>query len=306
MNTLDLAWLNGLAPFATALAGLLIISGVLFWQPSLRNDLRGLGRDRSAHTLVDAALALPRSSHSALSLLLLGSSLGVGIALLATTIGFSLWIWLVGPPLALAAAWGVHWLFAAQRQQQIDRDLTAAVGRLSTFVRGGLGLRQAFERVASDLDESPLGREWQFLVERQGVPLRQTESLATMNQVVEALALQTPSPRHSLFLDHLSVAVGQPQEVLARRLAGAYAALQTSERRREETRTELAQMRYSGMAVGLAGVVMAGYLAWAQWERVVSAYSSPLGVIVGVFVLAALLLPIVGGALLAQSPDLDY
>ena len=88
--------------------------------------------------------------------------------------------------------------------------------------------------------------------------------------------------------------------------AEAYAALQRSDRRRDEAVTELAQMRYSGVAVGLAGVAMAAYLAWSQWERVALAYSTPLGVVVGLVVLAALCLPIVGDLLLARVDDSDY
>jgi hypothetical protein len=124
--------------------------------------------------------------------------------------------------------------------------------------------------------------------------------------VVAALAAQTASHRHSTLLSHLSVAVGQPQDALARRCDAAYAALQASDRRRDEASTELAQMRYSGVAVGLAGLAMAAYLGATQWERVVAAYSTPLGAVVGSVVALALALPIVGGVLLARADDVDY
>lgn len=198
-------------------------------------------------------------------------------------------------------------LRAAERRYiaRLDRDLTAAVGRLSALLRSGSGFRVALERLVADMPEGPLRDEWGYLLARQGAPLA-VGGIATPQQVVAALAAQTPSARHGALLDHLSVAVGQPQDVLSRRCAAAYAALQASDRRREEAVTELAQMRYSGVAVGLAGAVMAAYLLWSQWERVVLAYGSPLGAIVGPLVLLALLLPIAGGVLLSQVEDIDY
>jgi hypothetical protein len=123
---------------------------------------------------------------------------------------------------------------------------------------------------------------------------------------VTALAEQTASARQATLLSHLSVAVGQPQDVLARRCEAAYAAIQASDRRREEAVTELAQMRYSGIAVGLSGLAMATYLTLTQWARVLAAYSTPLGVIVGAVVIFALALPIIGGAMLARADDVDY
>jgi hypothetical protein len=211
----------------------------------------------------------------------------------------------LGAPLAGVALWAIVAALAARYVAELERELTGAVGRLSALLRGNVGLRQALERVAADLPAGPLRAEWAFLVTRQGVPLA-GGGIATAQQVVAALADQTPSRRHAVFLNHLGASVGQPQEVLARRCESAYAALQRAERRRDEAATELAQMRYSGLAVGLAGVVMAAYLGWSQRERVVEAYSTPLGAAVGLLVLAALALPIAGGLLLARVEDGDY
>jgi hypothetical protein len=212
---------------------------------------------------------------------------------------------LASGPIAVLVGWGA--LVAAQRRYValLDRELTAAVGRLSALLKANTGLRPALERVIVGLAAGPLRDEWTFLLTRQGVPLA-GGSIATAQQVLSALADQTPSRRHAALLNHLAAAAGQPQEVVARRAEAAYAALQASERRRDEAATELAQVRYSGVAVGLAGVGMALYLVWSQWERVVIAYSSPLGLVVGSVVLAALSLPIVGGVLLARVDDADY
>lgn len=212
---------------------------------------------------------------------------------------------LAGAPLTALGAWAL--LAGAERRYtaRLDRDLTAAVGRLSALLKASTGLRPALERVIAGMDEGPLREEWLFLLTRQGAPL-DGGGIATPQQVLTALADQTPSRRHAVLLNHLAAAVGQPQEVVARRAEAAYTALQASDRRRDEAATELAQVRYSGVAVGMAGVGMALYLVWSQWERVVLAYSTSLGAVVGTVVVLALLMPIVGGVLLARVDDADY
>lgn len=212
---------------------------------------------------------------------------------------------LMGAPVTACIAWTLLTLAEHRYVALLDRDLTAAVGRLSALLRASNGLRPAIERVLSGLPTGPLRDEWTFLLTRQGTPLA-GDGIATPGQVFTALADQTPSRRHAVLLNHLAAAVGQPQDVVASRCEAAYSALQASNRRRDEAATELAQVRYSGIAVGLAGVTMAVYLAWSQWERVVIAYSSTLGAVIGVLVVGALTLPIAGGLLLARVDDADY
>lgn len=202
--------------------------------------------------------------------------------------------------------WAFTRFFEAHYVRRLDRELTSAVGRMSAMLRSGNSFRQTMEKLVKDMPEGALRGEWAFVLERQGVPLTGREGIATPQQVVVALSAQTPSGRHAAFLNHLAVAVGQPQDVLVTRVAAAYDALQASDRRREEAITELAQMRYSGVAVGLAGLVMATYLFWTQWDRVIIAYSSPLGAVVAGVVGFSLLLPVFGGVLLARAEDIDY
>jgi len=245
----------------------------------------------------------PTIAAERLVLLCLGLAVVVAVLLsLALPLAMAL---LAGAPLTALAAWGL--LVATERRYTslLDRDLTAAVGRLSALLKASSGLRPALERVIAGMEDGPLRAEWGFLLTRQGAPL-DGGGIATPQQVLTALADQTPSRRHAVLLNHLAAAAGQPQDVVARRCEGAYTALQASDRRRDEATTELAQVRYSGVAVGMAGVSMALYLAWAQWERVLLAYSSPLGTVVGLIVLAALLMPIAGGVLLARVDDTDY
>ncbi len=230
------------------------------------------------------------------------------VAVVAAALSFAAPIFLalaLSAPFAAALIWILLTFAEARYVGLIDRDLTAALGRMSALLRSGSGFRTALERVLVDMPEGPLRDEWGYLLTRQGANL-ESGGIATPQQVVAALAEQTASARQATLLSHLSVAVGQPQDVLARRCEAAYDAIQSSDRRREEAVTELAQMRYSGMAVGMAGIAMAAYLTLTQWERVVAAYSTPLGIIVGTVVIAALALPIIGGLLLARAADVDY
>ncbi len=233
---------------------------------------------------------------------------------LTLTIGIAVSLMLIIPPglaLLLAPCLLALLLLLGERVARrryisgLERDLTPAIGRLSALLKAGLGLRPALERLVGDLQPGPLREEWTFLVARQGVPIN-GGGIATPRQVIAALADQSLSRRHGVLLNHLGASVEQPQEVLARRCEAAYTALQLSDRRRDEALTELAQMRYSGMAVGMAGMVMALYLTWSQWDRVVRAYSSPLGAVVAVVVLGALALPIFGGMLLTHVEDSEY
>lgn len=232
----------------------------------------------------------------------LGLALGLAIALaLIAPLHLAL---LLGAPLTVLAGWGL--LVAAERRYvaRLESELTAAVGRLGALLKGGASLRTALEQIVAELPAGPLRAEWSFLITRQGAPLN--DGIATPQQVIAALADQTPSRRHATLLNHLGAAAAQPLDVLARRCEAAYEALQASERRRDEVATELAQVRYSGVAVGLAGIGMALYLVWSQWERMVQAYSTPAGLLVGPLVIGALVLPIIGGMLLARFEDIDY
>lgn len=308
----ETAWLVAVVPAALVAAGMLVF--LLLLRGRLAAAIAALAAGRAARQraslppglLPDPALAwVPPSLPPGP---LLAASAGVCVALAA---GASL----LAPAFVVLAALGPAtvagvWLLALACERRyaraLERELTAAVGRLGALLNSGNGFRQALVKLVAGMDDGPLREEWRFLVERQGVPLAGREGIATPQQVVAALGAQTPSRRHATFLDHLAVAVGQPQDVLAARVAGAYLALQASERRREEAVTELAQMRYSGVAVGLAGLLMALYLVVTQWERVVTAYSSPLGLVAAPAVLLALALPIVGGFALARADDLDY
>jgi Flp pilus assembly protein TadB len=305
------AWLVVALPAALSAAAFLIVVGLL--RRPLALLLARLQQRRAARAGAhlpatlrpDPALVYVPEPADPAHLLAISAVAGAAVAFVSGLYASMVLAVALAALATLGCAWALLYLTGRRYVNRLERDLTAAVGRLSALLRAGSGFRPAVERVLADLPEGPLRAEWSFLLTRQGVPLA-GGGIATPQQVVTALAVQTRSHRHATLLNHLGVAVGQPQDVLARRCAAAYDALQASDRRRDEALTELAQVRYSGLAVGLAGLIMAGYLAATQWERVVTAYSTTLGAIVGVVVLIALVLPIGGGMVLAQVNDVDY
>ncbi len=211
---------------------------------------------------------------------------------------------LAGPATALLT-WLLLWMQEQQYVAKLDRALPAAVGRLGAQLRSGSGIQPALDKVMSDLPDGPLKAEWRYIIQRFGTPVN-GGALATPQQVVAALAAQSPSSRHATFLGHMEVALGQTHDVLIRRVQAAYTALHAAEQRRSQASTELSQMRYSGIAIGLAGTGMAAYLALTQWKRFTLAYQGPLGLAVGVVMGAVLIAPFIGGFLLSRADDLDY
>jgi Flp pilus assembly protein TadB len=308
----ETAWLTLLPPLMLSALIVLLVSfllrarltqDIIAWQ--IRHALR---RRQALPTglIPDSALAWsPHVVRPELALTisaLLTSGLAIVLSLLLAP-----WLALIlSVPLLLVLTFLVLHLAERRYRALLDRDLVAAVGRLSALLKSGNSFRGALDKLLNDSLCRPLAAEWGFLLERQGTPLSETGGIATAQHLVQALAVQTRSPRHAAFLNHLAVAVGQPQDVLIKRCEAAYEALQSSERRREAALTELAQMRYSGIAVSLSGTFMAGYLAWTQWDRLVMAYSSLLGSIVAVIVVTALLLPFIGGLWLSRVEDVDY
>lgn len=212
---------------------------------------------------------------------------------------------LAGP---LAALIVMAFLYGSNRRYvaMIDRTLPAAVGRLYSFMKAGRGFRESISRVIKDMDEGPLKQEWTFLYAQVGATLGRG-GIATAAQVAGALSVQTPSSRHQTLLSHLAVALNQANDAQMKRIHAAYAALQQSERRRSEAVTQLAQVRYSGLVIGLAGVFMAVYLVWTQWDRALLAYTQTvLGPVMASLVGCALAAPIIGGMILSQVTDQDY
>lgn len=207
-------------------------------------------------------------------------------------------------PAVTLLVWAALRLLEARYVAALDRELPAAVGRLGAALRSGASFQGALERVAGDLPAGPLRAEWDFLLDRLTAPVGR--GVAGPAQVAAALARQTPSPRHAALLEHLEVALGQTHDVLVRRVEAAADALFAAERRRSAAATELAQMRYSGVAIGLAGLAMFAYLAATQHERLARAYAGPLGLPAGVAVALALAAPFVAGAVLGRTEDLEY
>jgi hypothetical protein len=302
----ETAWLALSVPLWITVATILLFS--LLLRGKLRAALHTylVGRAAKNHSdLLPTALLWtpPIATEGQLLIFCLAAALLVLIAL-HMVIPLFIALLLAGPATALLL-WLLLWLREQQYKTALDRALPAAVGRLGTQLRSGSGIQPALEKVVADLPDGPLKAEWSYIIEHFGAPLP-GGSLATPQQVVAALAAQTPSPRQAALLGHMEVALGQTHDVLIKRVQAAYTALHAAEQRRSSAATELAQMRYSGIAIGLAGVGMASYLALTQWKRFTLAYQGPIGLIAGIIVGSVLLMPFVGGFLLSRTDDVDY
>ena len=212
---------------------------------------------------------------------------------------------LLAAPAAALAVWTQLRALEARYVAALDRSLPAAVGRLGGYLHSGGGFHAALARVVADLPAGPLRAEWSFFADRLDMPVARGGPAAPA-QVAAALSRRTPSARHAAFLDHLEVALDQAHDVLTARVAAASAALYAADRRRSAAATELAQMRYSGVAIGIAGIVMFAYLAVTQHERLARAYQGPLGLGAGAIVALALAAPFAAGMLLARVEDVEY
>jgi Flp pilus assembly protein TadB len=214
----------------------------------------------------------------------------------------------VAPLVMVVGLVGGLWMREQRVIAQIDATLPDAVGRLEIQVRGGLSLQQALRRVLVDMPvDHPLTREWRWMDQTIGATLP-SGALATDADAVAALLEQTPSRVHQGFLRHLDMVLRDQttHDKLLKRLAAAYTALKAAQQRRSKAQTELAQMKYSGVAISLAGSGMVLYLGLTQAERFQHAFRGVIGSIVGGIILLALLAPLVGGWVMAQVDLMDY
>lgn len=303
----ELAWLVNSAPLwlmlATMLFGTLLLRGQLVL--ALRDGLETrANRQRPAHTEASLHWNPPTTTPTELLLVGIGSLL---LLTVVTTLLVSVFAALVVAPLLMVIMiWGVLRLREGRYKKRLDDELPAAVGKLASSLRANEGLQNSIKRVVRDLPAtSPLRAEWTFLIEKQGSPL-DAGGMAGIPQVVAALLVQTPSERHRTFLGHLESVLNQDQNIILARVNAAYFALNAAKQRESAAQTQLAQMFYSGLAIGGAGIFMALYLAFTQWSRFIAAYSGPLGLVAGVFVSVSLAAPVIGGFVLSQAEDIDY
>lgn len=302
----ETAWIAQAVPLFLTVGTILLFS--LLLRGRLRAALAAMLLNRAAgqqRAVIDPALiwVAPIASETTLLGICL-VSVSALIVLLSSLAPLFVAIVLAGPLTALLV-WVCLWALEQRYTAALDQVLPAAVGRLQAQLRGGSGFQLALHKVLEDMPAGPLASEWQFFETRLGIPLG-GGMLATPQVIASALLAQTPSPRHATLLSHLEVALAQPHDVLVQRVQAAYEALQHAEQRRSAASTELAQMRYSGIAISLAGLTMALYLLLTQHERFQVAYQGLLGTAVGAVMVTALLLPLVGGFFLSQADDLDY
>jgi hypothetical protein len=302
----ETAWLETSVPLFLALGMILLFALVL--RGRLRSALnavllrRATARQRVA---IDSALIWVPQITSEAQLLGICVSAAAGLILVLSRVAPLFVVIILSGPATALLIWLLLWVFERQYVSRLDSALPAAVGRLEAQMRSGSGLQTALQRVLADMPDGALRDEWLFLVTKLGTPLG-GGTLATPQHVVQALMHQTPSKRHASLLGHLEMALEQPHSAMVQRIRAAYVALQAAEQRRSAALTELSQMRYSGIAISLAGLTMALYLFATQQARFAVAYNGLVGTVVGAVVVAALLAPLVGGYLLSQASDLDY
>jgi Flp pilus assembly protein TadB len=302
----ETAWIEGAVPLLITIAAILLLA--LLLRGKLHAALHRYLVKRAANgrsSPVETALLWtpPIASEGRLLAFCLIAALII-LVTLSQLAPLFVALLLSGPATALVL-WLLLWVQEQRYVGHLDRALPAAVGRLGAQLRSGSGIQPALEKVVADLPDGPLKAEWSCIIAHFGAPLA-GGALATPQQIAAALVAQTPSRRHAAFLGHLEVAFGQTHDVLVRRVQAAYAALHAAEQRRSQASTELSQMRYSGMAIGGAGLFMASYLALTQWDRFIAAYSGPLGLPVGMLMAVVLIAPFIGGILLSQADEVDY
>lgn len=312
MNTLSIptthpetAWLAASVMLWIGVAGVLALA--LLLRGALPGSCEAVLRRRAARRAPQAEPALTWSAPIVSSSQFLAICAVAGALVIAgLTLLTPLFVaTILAAPLVTLVVWGALQMMEMRYVARLDAELPAAVGRLAAALRSGGSFPLALERVTRDIAAGPLRAEWQFVLDRLAAPDAR-RGLAGPAHVAGALARQTPSPRHAALLEHLEVALSQTHDVLVRRVEAAAEALFAAERRRSAAATELAQMRYSGIAIGLAGLTMFAYLAATQYERIVRAYQGPLGVPVGIAVAVALAAPFVAGVLLSRTDDVEY
>ncbi|MCX7790119.1 MAG: hypothetical protein N2378_05730, partial [Chloroflexaceae bacterium] len=201
------AWLVTATAPALAAAAILIIALMLRRPLALLvAEARSRRRPPAVQTIAPALVWTPDTlAPERLVAWCLGLALGLAVALaLIAPLHLAL---LLGAPLTVLAGWGL--LVVAERRYvaRLESELTAAVGRLGALLKGGASLRTALEQIVAELPAGPLRAEWSFLITRQGAPLN--DGIATPQQVIAALADQTPSRRHATLLNHLGAAAAQ-------------------------------------------------------------------------------------------------
>lgn len=234
---------------------------------------------------------------AAVSAMMLGAAVG---ALFANV------VIAVAAAVALTGIVVIGVLFLSERRyvQRLEATLTQTVGRLATQMRSGQGFTVALDTIIVDLDEGPLKREWTWIIRTIGTPT--SRGLANESVVCDALARQTPSRQHAAFLLHLAAALQASHQERTRMIEAAYQGMVSAQQRTSMLKAELSQMRNSGVVLFLANAVILVYLGVVQTGRLITAYTSPYGVVVGPILALIVLAPLIGGWLLSQYDDVQY
>ncbi len=302
----ETAWLADLVPLAATIAAILAFT--LIFRSRLGMALDAYLARRFSHAgseQIDPALRWHPPIVTAPRMLTLCLVAMLAILVILSLIGPLLAAIVLAGPLTALLVWLLLWIEERRYVAGLDAALPAAVGRLEAQLRSGSGVQPAIEKVIADAPDGPLRAEWAWFLGRLGQPL-DGGSLATATTVCAALLAQTPAPRHATLLGHLEIAIEQPHATLVQRVRAAFEAMQAADRRASTLKTELAQMRNTGVALFLINVGITLYLFVVQHERFLIAYSNGLGVIVGAVLALVICAPLLGGYLLGRVDDIEY
>lgn len=302
----ETAWLVDLAPLAATVAAILAFTLLFRSRLGVALDLYLMRRfSRPGAAAIDSALRWHPPIVAPARLLMICVVAMLAILIVLSRIGtLMVAIVLAGPATALLI-WLLLWFEEQRYSARLDGALPAAVGRLEAQLRAGSGFQPALEKITIDMPAGPLRAEWEWFLGRLGQPIA-GGSLATATTVCAALLAQTPASRHATFLGHLEIALDQPHATLIQRVRAAYEAMQAADRRASTLKTELAQMRNTGIALFLINAGITLYLFVVQRERFLTAYSGDLGMLAAGVLAMLMCAPLLGGYLLGRVEDLDY
>lgn len=166
------------------------------------------------------------------------------------------------------------------RRQKIkfERQLMSAMPLIASQLEGGGGLKRSFERVV-EVVEDPLKSEFVLL-------LNQVEAGASIVDAVKDLHERYPTPAMRLFEAAMEADANSPGGKLAPVLRAIAEGLERTFELRAEAEAEIAQSRYQfyGIVAGLAGIAFVMYNMGAEQTK--AAFTSPLGMLIIIPVLA--------------------
>lgn len=203
-------------------------------------------------------------------------------------------------------ALGVLWYLRTNYRQTVDSAIPTAYEQVLTLMETGQPFPRAIDIVGQRLpDQHPLRVEWEWLLSRFGAK-RPDGRQYMPHEICAILARQTIAPRHIAVLLRLSEAMQRPHDAQVAVVRAIVETMDQVDRRRQLVRAELAQMKASGLVItGIVGFITV-FLGYSMGDRMLKAYSTPLGIGVAFVCFLCAIAPLVAGQLLSMTDDVTY